>query len=72
MRGMAGIVVQVAAADSGGLRPHDRPADLRRTGSGNIVDDGISLRSADCREHRPTPLSDLPGAAKLTEGPIYR
>jgi len=68
MRGYGRNNGAVAAADSGGLRPRNRPGGPRRAGFGNIVDDGISRRSADCREHRQTPLSDLSGAAKLAAG----
>src|SRR5262249_30865701 len=62
----------VTAADSGGLRRPGRPAGPRWAWFGNMVDDGISRRSADYREHRPTPLSNLPGAAKFAEGTNLR
>src|SRR5271165_343159 len=66
--GMAGKVVQVGSADPHGLRSHDYAPSARRAGLGNIVDDDISRRSGDCREHRGRPLSGRHGAAKLARG----
>jgi hypothetical protein len=51
-----GIVRQVGSADPHGIREHDYPARARRAGLWNIVDDDISRRPGDCREHRPTPF----------------